>query len=201
MGLYPVKKLGNLRVVFIRAPREDKQLNLLEDYEEQGYQYYSIVTNVSAFDLTEDQVIEFYRQRATAENYIKEQKYGYDFLNFPCQKLKANKVFGLAGTIAHNLMRAMSLLMDQKVKKRKGKDGVLRKVTQLGYFSKKIRNELLWIAGRISSSARKLKLRVNRNNWEVANQVMKHLENVWQRYVPYKNLERDFLQLNMENTS
>jgi len=81
MGLYPIKGLGNFRVVFIRAPREDRQLNLLEDPLESGYRHYSIITNVNSFDMGEEEVIDFYRQRATAENYIKEQKYGYDFLN------------------------------------------------------------------------------------------------------------------------
>jgi len=130
MGLYPIKELGNLRVVFIRAPSEDRQLNLLEDASESGYRHYSIITNVSAFDMDEEKIIDFYRQRSTAENYIREQKYGYDFLHFPCQKLRANKVFGLAGTIAHNMMRAFSFMMDQKVKTVKGKDGKRRQVVR-----------------------------------------------------------------------
>lgn len=191
MGLYPVKKLGNLRVVFIRAAKEDEQLGLIEDFDEQAYRYYSIITNVDRSELSEEEVIEFYRQRATAENYIREQKYGYDFLNFPCQKLRANQVFGLAGTIAHNLMRALSLMMEQKIKKVKGKDGVRRKVTQLGYYSKEIRNKLIRIAGRVTSSARRLKIRVNDKQWEVVNKVMKNLEHIVQRYVPYKKLSSE----------
>ncbi|OFZ51494.1 MAG: hypothetical protein A2381_14640 [Bdellovibrionales bacterium RIFOXYB1_FULL_37_110] len=145
MGLYPIKSVGNLRVVFIRAPKKNHQTNLFENPVESGYRYYSIITNISAFDMNEEEVIEFYRQRATAENYIKEQKYGYDFLNFPCQKLKANKVFGLAGTIAHNLMRMLGLMMEQKIKKVKCKDGKRRTVTQLGYYAKKIRNGMLFL--------------------------------------------------------
>lgn len=188
MGLYPVNKLGNLRVVFIRAPKEDEQLDLMEDFEEQGYRYYSIITNVDRSELNEEEVIEFYRQRATAENYIKEQKYGYDFLNFPCQKLRANQVFGLAGTIAHNLMRALSLMMEQKVKRVRGKDGKLKTVVQQGYYSKEIRNKLIRIAGRVTSSARRLRIRVNEKQWEVAKKVMKNLEHIVQRYVPYKDL-------------
>jgi len=192
MGLYPIKKLGNFRVVFIRAPRKEVQLNLLDDVENDGYRYYSIITHVSAFDMDEEEVIEFYRQRATAENYIKEQKYGYDFLHFPCQKLRANKIFGQAGVIAHNLMRALSFMMDQKVKKVRCKDGKRREVTQLGYFSKKIRNELLKIAGKVVSSARKIKLRLSRHNGEVFARIMEKLEQVKQRYVPYKTLSELF---------
>ena len=93
----------------------------------------------------DEEVINFYRQRSTAENYVREQKYGYDFLNFPCRRLRSNQVFGLAGTIAHNLMRGLSLMMEQKEKRVKGKDGKRRKVVQLGYYSKKIRNDLIKI--------------------------------------------------------
>lgn len=192
MGLYPIKKLENLRVVFIRAPKEEQQLNLLEDPSEQGYKYYSIITNVSAFKMSEEEIIEFYRQRATAENYIREQKYGFDFLNFPCQKLRANEVFGQAGTIAHNLMRAMSFMMEQKVKRVKGKDGKRRVVTQLGYYSKKVRNELIKIAGKVVSSARKVKLRLSRHNWEVYEKMMSKINETKQRYVPYKTLSELF---------
>lgn len=197
MGIYPIKKLGNLRVVFIRAPREEEQLNFLDDPQEQGYKHYSIITNVSTFDMGEEEIIEFYRQRATAENYIREQKYGFDFLNFPCQKLRANQVFGQAGSIAHNLIRVLSFMMEQKVKKVKGKDGKRRVVTQLGYYSKKVRSELLNIAGKVVSSARKIKLRVSRNNEEVMRKVMNKIKVVLQRYVSFKNLERVLLHENI----
>lgn len=188
MGLYPIKKLGTLRVVFIRAPKEDRQLNLLDDPTEDGYRYYSIITNVSAFDMDEEKIVEFYRQRATAENYIREQKYGYDFLHFPCRRLRSNKVFGLAGTIAHNMMRVLGFMMEQKEKYVKGKDGKRRRVTQLGYYAKKIRKELIHLAGKIICSARKVKLRLSRSHWEVYENVMKKITKTKQRYVPYKTL-------------
>jgi hypothetical protein len=31
--------------------------------------------------MNDEEIFEFYRGRANCENYIKEQKYGYDFLN------------------------------------------------------------------------------------------------------------------------
>lgn len=201
MGIYPIKKLGNLRVVFIRAPKEESQLSLLDDPSEQGYRHYSIITNVSAFDMDEEKVIEFYRQRATAENYIREQKYGFDFLHFPCQKLRANQVYGQAGTIAHNLIRALSFMMEQKVKKVRGKDGKRRVVTQLGYYAKKVRSELINIAGKVVSSARKIKLRISRTNWEVFNRMNEKIKIVLQRYIAFKNLERDLLNSNTKSTS
>jgi hypothetical protein len=181
MGHYPIKQLGELRVVFLRAPKENPQLDFLED----PYRYYSIVTNVDASEMSEEEVLDFYRQRATAENYIKEQKYGYDFLNFPCQKLKANKVFGIVGTLAHNLMRVLSFCMDQKKKSVKGKDGKIKTVEQLGYFAKRVRNKLIKIACRVVRSARRIKLRLNRQNKEVLERVCEKLRKIFsqQRYV------------------
>ncbi len=198
MGLYPIKSVGNLRVVFIRAPKEDKQLNLLDDPSESGYRHYSIITNISSFDLDEEAIIDFYRQRATAENYVREQKYGYDFLHFPCRRLRANKVFGLAGSLAHNLMRALSFCMEQKEKRVKGKDGKRRKVIQLGYYAKKVRIKLINIAGKVVCSARKVKLRLNRSNWEVYTKMMKKLKEIKQRYVPYKTLSELFYKRILE---
>jgi len=199
MGVYPLEKLGSMRVVFIRAPREDRQLSLLDDPSEVNYRHYSIITNIESSEMSEEEVIEFYRQRATAENYIREQKYGYDFLNFPCRRLKSNQVFGQAGVIAHNLMRALSLMMEQKTVMRKGKDGKSRKVVQQGYFAKKVRNELIRIAGRVSSSARKIKVRVNRRYKEVLERMIEQIRTVQLRFVTYKKLGRDVINSNTSN--
>ncbi len=198
MGLYPIKSLGSFRVVFIRAPIEDRQLNLLEDPSESGYRHYSIITNVSYFDMDEEKIIDFYRQRSTAENYIREQKYGYDFLNFPCRRLRSNQVFGLAGTIGHNLMRIIGFMMEQKEKNVRGKDGKRRKVIQLGYFAKTIRKKLIHIAGKGVCSARKRKLRLSRDNLEVFEKIMFKINETKQRYVPYKTLSELFNNRIME---
>ena len=144
--------------------------------EEDDYKYYSIITNVSNYEMSIEEVFDFYRERATAETYIREQKYGYDFLNFPCKKLKANKAFGLIGTIAHNLMRILSFSMEQKWKSvRNKKTREIERVKQLGYFSKKVRSECINIAGQVVRSARKLKLRINEKTKEVLDKIMKNL--------------------------
>jgi hypothetical protein len=171
MGLYPINRLGNLRVVFIRAPKRDAQLNLLEDFSEQAYHYYSIVTNISSFDMSEEEVIEFYRGRANVENFIREHKYNYDFLNFPCKLLKANQVFGLVGAFAHNMIRFLSFCMPQKRKRVRGKDGKIRTVIQQGYFAKKVRNELIKIPCQVVRSARKIKLKVSFKTKEVLEKI------------------------------
>ena len=95
--------LTSLRVVFIRAPKTDG-----------SYHHYAICTNMRQHQWKAKQVIKFYRGRANCENFIKEQKYGMDFKHFPCKKLNANRVYGLIGTIAYNMMRMASFLIDEE---------------------------------------------------------------------------------------
>lgn len=127
-----------LRVVFIRAPKDD------------GYKYYAICTNIFQHEWKAKQVIKFYRGRANCENFIKEQKYGMDFKHFPCKKLNANRVYGLIGTIAYNMMRTTSFLISEK-----------------GCLSKKIRKILLEIPCQLVSHARRLTIKMNHIRKEV----------------------------------
>ena len=182
MSHYPVKQLGEFRVVFIRAKRSFEEINkkrdLLKDYnpEEHDYRHYSIITNIDVSEMGNEDVFEFYKDRATAESYIREQKYGFDFLNFPCRTLRANKIFGLVGTMAHNLTRVVSFGMDQKHRKVKcRKSGEVKIVRQLGYFSKAVRSTCINIAGRVVRSARKIKLRIHFEIQEVLEKIMKNL--------------------------
>jgi phage antirepressor YoqD-like protein len=182
MGHYPIKSVGERRVVFIRAPKSIEDINkdrdLLDDYnpEEHDYRHYSIITNIDECEMDNEEIFEFYRDRATAETYIKEQKYGFDFLNFPCKTLRANKIFGIIGTLAHNLTRILSFSMEQKEKKvRCRKTQEIKKVKQLGYFSKKVRSECINIAGHVVRSARKVKLRINIETKEVLDKIMEYL--------------------------
>jgi len=185
MGLYPLKSMGNLRVVFIRKKKEDaeieKQLELLIKYnpEEDDYRHYSIITNIDISEMSNVDIIEFYRGRANCENYIKEQKHGFDFLNFPCKSFMANKAWGLIGTFAHNMTRFLSFCMDQKKKRVRGKDNVVRTVTQQGYFAKKVRNSIINIPCQVVRSARRIKLKLNREKKEVLEKIMIKIEQLF----------------------
>lgn len=55
-------------------------------------------------------IIKFYRGRGHAENFIKEIKYNFDLKHFPCQKLVANKAYGIIAALAYNLMRLVAFL-------------------------------------------------------------------------------------------
>lgn len=49
-----------------------------------------------------EEVFEFYRARANAENFIHDQKYGFHLKHFPYQKPSANYVYRLIIQMAHN---------------------------------------------------------------------------------------------------
>ena len=163
-GIYPIKNLAGgrryLRVVFIRAKIKGVQLSLLDNPSEDGYQYYSIITNMDRSEKSDEDILDFYRGRANAENFIREQKNGYDFHHFPCKKLSANKAYGLMGTIAYNLMRNLSFYISPK-----------------GCFAKKVRNKLIKLPCQVVKHAKKLMIRLSAQNLEVMErilQIMKH---------------------------
>ena len=192
MGVYPLQNLGNLRVVFIRKKKsEDKikrQLDLLREYSpaEDDYDYYSIITNIDSTEMNGEQIIEFYRGRANCENFIKEQKHNFDFLHFPCKKFEANQAWGLIGTFAHNMTRFLSFCMPQKVKRVRGKDDILRTVTQLGYFAKKVRTTVINLPCQVVRSARRIKLKLNPNHKEVLEKMMTNIQVVFRKDLVFK---------------
>lgn len=98
-----------LRVIIIRAlklGREEQLLHGEEDYDYQGW-----VSNIDS-RMSAIEVVQFYRGRGHAENFIRELKNGMDLHHYPCQKLVANKAFGILAAFAHNLMRFVALKDD-----------------------------------------------------------------------------------------
>ena len=192
MGFYPLENLGNLRVIFIRKRKSEleikKQMDMFKQHnpEEDDYEYYSIITNINSTEMTEEQIIEFYRGRANCENYIREQKNGFDFHHFPCKKFEANRAWGLIGTLAHNMTRFLSFCMPQKVKRVRGKDDVVRTVTQLGYFSKKVRSTVINLPCQVVRSARRIKLKLNSNHKEVLEKIMTNIYVVFRKDLVFK---------------
>jgi hypothetical protein len=161
-GLYPIKNLAGgrryLRVVFIRAQKKGIQLSLLDNLED-GYEYYSIITNMERSEKSDEEIIEFYRGRANAENFIREQKNGYDFHHFPCKKLSANKAYGLIGTIAYNLMRNLSFYL-----------------VKGGCFAKKVRNKLIKLPCQVVRHARRLTVRLAPTTLEVYEKILTNMK-------------------------
>lgn len=109
------------------------------------YKYYGVVTNMDLSRLTPQDVIEFHNKRGNAENFIREEKYGYDLKHFPCQKLKANHAFGSIAMVAHNLLR-WAAIHDQPHRPK---------------FSKKFRRMFIDIPGKMVSHGRTLTLKIS----------------------------------------
>jgi len=111
----------------------------------EGYwDYYAVATSMPLIKFTKQQVIERHNQRGNCERFIREEKYGFDLLHFPCLKLDANYAYGLLAQVAHNILRWLAVL------ERPDKP----------HFSKKLRRRFIYIPGKLVSHARTLRLRV-----------------------------------------
>ena len=133
------------------------------------YDYYAIVCNFPLDLATEreegdrdnlekqkirryslQEVMVFYQKRGNAENFIREEKYGYDLKHFPCQKLKANHAYGLLAMVAHNLLRYVAILMKP----------------HKPHFSKKLRKRYVFHAGKVVKHARQVVLKIAAKGYE-----------------------------------
>jgi hypothetical protein len=77
----PVGSQKILQVVFMRALRAGEQHRSL--FNDTAYDYQAFVTNIYEHEMTEEKLIEFYRGRGNAENFIKESKYAFDLNSHP----------------------------------------------------------------------------------------------------------------------
>ena len=102
-----------LRVICLRA--EKSNLPSIPLFDLARYDYYAFVTNIPHTDMFPQEVITFYRGRGNAENFIKEDKYGFDLKHYPCLKLTANKAYGLITAFATAHMRYLAILSKSKV--------------------------------------------------------------------------------------
>jgi len=134
----------NIRIPVIvkRTWKEPEQLGMLELPGE--WKYYAIITNWNLFHHSLQSVMEFYLKRGNAENFIREEKYGFDLLHMPCLAMNANFAFLQLAMVAHNILRWVALV--QKPDK--------------PHFSKKIRRRYIYIPGKIISHARQLFLKI-----------------------------------------
>jgi Transposase DDE domain group 1 len=104
---------------------------------EHEWKHYGVVTNWNLFRNKLQSVIEFHNQRGNAERFIKEQKWAYDLLHFPMQKLSANHAYGLLAMVSHNLLRTIALLDNRKNP----------------LFAKKLRRRYIHIPGKLIHSS------------------------------------------------
>lgn len=141
-----------------------RQASLFHDdgfKHEDPWDYYGIVTNFPLDLSTEkyvdksnnmekmkrwsiQEVFEHHQKRGNAENFIREEKYGYDLKHFPCLKLNANYAYGLLAMVAHNILRWVAIMT------RPDKP----------HFSKKLRRHFVFIPGKIVHHARQVFLKL-----------------------------------------
>jgi len=126
------------------------------------YKYYAIVTNHNLFRQTLQSLVEHYNKRGNVENFIREEKYGYDLKHFPCQSLSANHAFGLIAMVANNLLRYMALI-DKPVHTN---------------FAKKFRRKFISIPGHLVQHARSLVLKIPKHYLKEVNR----LKEGWQSH-------------------
>ena len=112
--------------------------------DENKWDYYGVVTNYSLYKHSMQSVIEQHNRRGDCENFIREEKYGYDLKHFPVKPLIANEAYLLLSLVAHNLMRWMALVIDPKKPP----------------FAKRLRNTFIHRPGRIVNHSGKTVLKV-----------------------------------------
>ena len=142
--------------VVVKRSRRSEQLSLLDG----EWKYYGVVSNFNLFTYSAQGVIEFHNLRGNAENFIREEKYGYDLKHFPCLELKANHAFGLLAMVAHNILRWVAI-HDAPARPR---------------FAKGLRTKFIHVPGKVVSHARTLVLKVSAEFIEEVNRLREALE-------------------------
>jgi len=137
-----------------RSEEKDGQLILLT--VPAHWEHYAVATNWDLFRHSLQEVLEFHQKRGNAENFIREEKYGFDLKHFPCQELKANTAFAQLAMVAHNILRWIAVV--QKPDK--------------PHFSKKIRRRYVYIPGKIIQHARQVFLKIPTRFYEEVSRLL-----------------------------
>ncbi|GEM_PF-943631 len=148
----------------IELEKKGRQSSLFHDEgfkHEDPWDYYAIVTNFP-LDLSTEKLVEnsntseklkrysiqevylHHQKRGNSENFIKEEKYGYDLKHFPCLKLNANYAYGLLAMVAHNILRWVAIMTKP----------------EKPHFSKKLRKHFIFIPGKTIHHARQTFLKI-----------------------------------------
>lgn len=113
-------------------------------FEQDGYKYYGILTNIDLFYNSKQWVMRHHQKRGNSENFIKEKKIHFDLKHFPCLKMNANNAYGLIAMVSYNFLRLIARL-DSPNKP---------------HFAKKIREKFIHIPGKFVKHARQYFLKI-----------------------------------------
>lgn len=163
----------------LELEKKGRQVSLFHDEgfkHEDPWDYYAVVTNfpldLSTEKLVENsttrekikrysiqEVFEHHQKRGNAENFIKEEKYGYDLKHFPCLKLNANYAYGQLAMVAHNILRWVAIMTKP----------------EKPHFSKKLRKHFIFIPGKIVHHARQVFLKIMEFHYQGVRQLRERL--------------------------
>jgi hypothetical protein len=94
-----------------KAKNGQRSLFELSTTKEDGdWKYYAVVTNIDLSHRSIQEVFEHHSKRATAENHIKNAKYGMRLNGLPCFSLNKNQTWAQLCMVAHNMLRWLALL-------------------------------------------------------------------------------------------
>ena len=110
------------------------------------WKHYAVLSNRNLLTNGLQAIVEHHAKRGNSENFIREEKYGYDLKHFPCQKIAANHAYGLIALVAHNFLRTIARLY------RPDKP----------HFSKKLRRRFIFLPGKLVKHARQLVMKIPR---------------------------------------
>ena len=113
-------------------------------FEQDGYKYYGVLTNIDLFYNTRQWVMQHHQKRGNSENFIREKKIHFDLKHFPCLKMNANTAYGLIAMVGYNFLRLVARLDEPN----------------RPHFAKKIREKFLHIPGKFVKHARQYFLKI-----------------------------------------
>jgi hypothetical protein len=120
------------------------KINSTSLFEQDGYKYYGVLTNIDLFYKTKQSVMEHHQKRGNSENFIREKKIHFDLKHFPCLKMNANTAYGLIAMVGYNFLRLVARLDEPN----------------RPHFAKKIREKFLHILGKFVKHARQYFLKI-----------------------------------------
>jgi Transposase DDE domain group 1 len=101
-----------LRVVFVRALREDHEGSL---FQGQDYDYAAFATDLGMHKCDALTVFQKYRKRSNAENFLREMKNGINTRRFQFQRLNSCAAFAIAAAFSMAVMRLMAHVTGNKI--------------------------------------------------------------------------------------
>ena len=135
----------------LKFPVIVKRTWIVDEVTQKGFwKYYAVITNRGLYPLTAQNILEFHAKRGNAENFIREEKYGYDLKHYPCQKLKANHAYGLLALVASNFLRCLQVLENPDKPS----------------YAKKLRHRLIAIPGKLISHSGKAIMKITKTHYK-----------------------------------